>query len=107
MSHCDPGVRAVNPTTGPKVRHVNFRYMVNVRDIEFEGVGVRLRGERWAPEGPSLGTVVLLHGGGQTRGSWKQTTPRLAESGWTAIALDLRGHGDSDWAPNGSYTFES
>jgi pimeloyl-ACP methyl ester carboxylesterase len=81
--------------------------MVMVDDIDFEGAGVRLRGERWAPNGPSRGTVVLLHGGGQTRGSWKQTTSRLAESGWTGIALDLRGHGDSDWAPDGSYSFDA
>jgi len=81
--------------------------MVTVADIEFEGVGVRLRGEQWAPEGASRGTVVLLHGGGQTRGSWKRTTDRLAGSGWTTIALDLRGHGDSDWAPDGSYTFDA
>ncbi|HTK64915.1 MAG TPA: alpha/beta hydrolase [Pseudonocardia sp.] len=81
--------------------------MVMVADIEFEGSGVRLRGERWAPDGSSRGTVVLLHGGGQTRGSWKRTTQRLAESGWTTIALDLRGHGDSDWAPDGSYSFEA
>ncbi|HYA68073.1 MAG TPA: alpha/beta hydrolase [Acidimicrobiales bacterium] len=29
----------------------------------------------------------------------------VAEDGWRTIALDLRGHGDSDWAPNGDYSF--
>ena len=27
--------------------------------------------------------------------------------GWRTVSLDLRGHGDSDWAPNGDYSFTS
>jgi pimeloyl-ACP methyl ester carboxylesterase len=49
------------------------------------------------------GVVVLAHGGGQTRHSWGATAERLAELGWRAISLDLRGHGDSDWHPEGDY----
>jgi pimeloyl-ACP methyl ester carboxylesterase len=49
------------------------------------------------------GAVVLAHGGGQTRHSWGATAERLAELGWRAISLDLRGHGDSDWHPEGDY----
>ncbi len=47
--------------------------------------------------------VVLLHGGGQTRQSWARTAQRLAAAGQTALSLDLRGHGDSDWSVDGSY----
>jgi pimeloyl-ACP methyl ester carboxylesterase len=46
----------------------------------------------------SAGTILLLHGGGQTRHSWRRTGDHLAEAGWTTLAYDARGHGDSDWA---------
>ena len=49
--------------------------------------------------------VILLHGGGQTRHSWRRTVEVLAERGYHAIALDLRGHGESDWAKDG-YGFD-
>lgn len=51
--------------------------------------------------------VLLLHGGGQTRHSWAGTAHRLAARGHEAWTLDLRGHGDSDWAPDGDYTTDA
>lgn len=45
--------------------------------------------------------VLLLHGGGQTRGSWRRTAQLLADRGYRAIAYDARGHGTSDWAEDG------
>ncbi|MCB9584013.1 MAG: alpha/beta fold hydrolase [Polyangiaceae bacterium] len=47
--------------------------------------------------------VLLLHGGGQTRHAWGGSAEALARAGFYAIALDLRGHGDSSFAPNGEY----
>jgi len=73
--------------------------------FQFDGVGVRLGGERWATDGRGA-AVVLLHGGGQTRHSWKRTAERLAASGRTAIALDARGHGDSEWHPLHEYSLD-
>lgn len=64
--------------------------------------GVTIRGDAWGE--PSDDPVLLLHGGGQTRHAWGSTAKELAKHGWYAIALDLRGHGDSDWDPNGDYT---
>jgi pimeloyl-ACP methyl ester carboxylesterase len=55
------------------------------------------RGEKTAP------AVVLLHGGGQTRQSWSGTAERLAASGRYAVTLDMRGHGESAWCPDGCY----
>lgn len=52
---------------------------------------------------PNRGTVLLAHGGGQTRHAWAKTGERLAAAGWRAVALDLRGHGDSGWSPSGDY----
>jgi len=74
--------------------------------LVFEGLqGVELAADRWEPAEPR-GTVLLLHGGGQTRHSWARTACRLAGHGWRAIALDARGHGDSAWSPTGRYTLD-
>jgi len=57
--------------------------------------------------GPADGRpVLLLHGGGQTRRAWAATAAALAARGYRAIALDLRGHGESDWEPDGDYQLE-
>ncbi len=74
-----------------------------VRFTGFEGVS--LTADVWG--GDDAWPVLLMHGGGQTRHAWGSTARSLAESGWRAVALDLRGHGDSDWAPNGDYSFTS
>ncbi|MDT0549974.1 alpha/beta fold hydrolase [Streptomyces lonegramiae] len=74
--------------------------------VVFEGVhGIGLAADRWEPDDPQ-GTVVLLHGGGQTRHSWARTARRLAGRGWRAITLDARGHGDSGWSPTLVYTLD-
>ena len=49
--------------------------------------------------------VLFLHGGGQTRHSWGKTAEVVASHGWRSIALDLRGHGESEWSPGGDYSF--
>lgn len=50
--------------------------------------------------------VVLAHGGGQTRHSWGGTAAALAAHGHRVMSMDLRGHGDSDWAPDGDYSMD-
>jgi pimeloyl-ACP methyl ester carboxylesterase len=72
--------------------------------IEFAGPGVQLVGDHWRGSGEHRGTLLFLHGGGQTRHSWRHSAARFAEQGWSSIALDTRGHGDSQWAPDGDYT---
>jgi pimeloyl-ACP methyl ester carboxylesterase len=49
--------------------------------------------------------VMLLHGGGQTRHAWRATAVELARRGFTAYAIDQRGHGDSEWVADGAYNF--
>lgn len=53
-------------------------------------------------EGPP---VVLAHGGGQTRAAWTKVTRTLAKAGYQAIAIDMRGHGESEWSAAGAYHF--
>ncbi len=55
---------------------------------------------------PTHPPVILLHGGGQTRHSWGDTAKRLADAGWYALAIDARGHGDSDWSADGHYDLD-
>ena len=68
--------------------------------------GVRLTGERWPAPASAL-PVVLLHGGGQTRHSWRATAARLAATGRAVISMDSRGHGDSEWDPAGDYSLDA
>jgi pimeloyl-ACP methyl ester carboxylesterase len=77
-----------------------------VTTIELFGAnGLRLAADvAGDPEGPP---VILLHGGGQTRHAWGTTLETLAEKGWHAYSVDLRGHGDSEWAPDGDYTLDA
>ncbi|MDA2892747.1 alpha/beta hydrolase [Mycolicibacterium sp. BiH015] len=52
-------------------------------------------------------SVLMLHGGGQNRFSWKKTGQILASQGLHVVALDSRGHGDSDRSPDARYTVEA
>lgn len=77
--------------------------MKHARKTVFTGAeGNRLTGEIWGSGGHP---VLLLHGGGQTRHAWSRTAARLAENGMHAVAVDLRGHGDSEWVASGHYRF--
>jgi pimeloyl-ACP methyl ester carboxylesterase len=49
--------------------------------------------------------VLLLHGGGQTRHAWRKTAEEIVRTGRTAYAVDLRGHGDSEWIASGDYSY--
>lgn len=51
--------------------------------------------------------VLLLHGGGQTRHAWGGTADALASRGYRAIAIDARGHGESDWDPERRYLLDA
>ncbi|MGH2766992.1 MAG: alpha/beta fold hydrolase, partial [Actinomycetota bacterium] len=71
------------------------------RAISFAGAdGLALRAD--ARGDPGAPPVLFLHGGGQTRHAWGGTAAALARDGRLSITLDLRGHGESDWAPGES-----
>lgn len=56
---------------------------------------------------PSAPPVLFMHGGGQTRGSWKGSLAVVAARGYRAYAVDARGHGESDWSPAGDYSMDA
>ena len=71
---------------------------------EFEGAGVSLVGD--VVGDPAAPTVLFLHGGGQTRQSWSRALREAERRGYRAVSLDLRGHGESGWAPDRNYGFD-
>ncbi len=62
--------------------------------------GLRLRYLEWGqPHAPAL---VLLHGGGQSAHTWDAFCLAAARR-FRCLALDQRGHGDSQWSQAGDY----
>ena len=47
--------------------------------------------------------IVLLHGGHQSAHSWDLVSLHLAQR-YRVLALDQRGHGDSEWARDVAYS---
>ena len=47
--------------------------------------------------------LLLVHGYPETKRIWWRNVRALADAGFEVIAPDLRGHGDSDLAPDGFY----
>lgn len=69
------------------------------RDFRIEdedGHAVTLRAIEWSSRDPR--SVLLLHGGGANAEWWSHVAPAMTQAG-RVLALDLRGHGDSDFTP--------
>ena len=64
-----------------------------------DGAGLRLHAVDYGGSGRAL---VLLHGGSAHARWWDFVAPALTRA-FHVIALDLRGHGDSDPSPTGAY----
>jgi pimeloyl-ACP methyl ester carboxylesterase len=75
-------------------------------DTQYRSRNIVLRQMRFhflewgAPDAPP---IVLLHGGHQSAHSWDLVSLHLAQR-FRVLALDQRGHGDSEWARDVSYT---
>ena len=74
---------------------------MRTQKITFHEAGVALVADVAGPVGGR--PVIFLHGGGQTRGSWKGAMAAVAARGFRAVCLDQRGHGESGWAEDGDY----
>jgi len=70
--------------------------------VNFTGAGVTIAADRRGD--PTDRSVLFMHGGGQTRHSWGRTAEELAGRGWCTYTLDARGHGESEWSPDGDYS---
>ncbi|WP_280473132.1 alpha/beta fold hydrolase [Nocardia asiatica] len=69
------------------------------RDVHANGI--RFHVVDAAPERSDAPLVVLLHGFADFWWSWRHQLTGLAELGYRAVAVDLRGYGDSDKPPRG------
>jgi pimeloyl-ACP methyl ester carboxylesterase len=79
-----------------------FRKLQSVQITSSDGLNL------FADQGgsPTATPVILLHGGGQTRFSWSRAAGELIDCGYQVLSPDLRGHGESQWSPNGSYELD-
>ncbi|WP_194813650.1 alpha/beta fold hydrolase [Nocardia sp. XZ_19_385] len=71
------------------------------REIRFSRAGCRLHGFDW---GGTRSPLLLLHGGRLTAHTWDFVCLGLRGAA-RLVALDLRGHGDSDWS--GDYRIDT
>ena len=55
---------------------------------------------------PAKPTVLMIHGALQQAHSWDFVSLALSDE-FYILALDQRGHGDSDWAPGADYSIEA
>ncbi len=60
-----------------------------------------IAGDPWRPR------LIFVHGGGQSRRSWRRALRNMANAGFSVVSFDLRGHGESAWAEDGDYTLEA
>ena len=65
---------------------------------------LRLHYVDWGnPEAPPL---LLVHGGRDHCRNWDWVAQALRRD-WHIICPDLRGHGDSNWSPDGNYSMSA
>ena len=89
-----PNSQDAQPAAAPTLEPVSSR----VRGAD----GLTLRMLEWSKEGVPL---LLVHGFGNEAHIWDDFAPAVAPY-YAVRALDWRGHGESDWHPEGAYDFE-
>src|SRR5229473_8110857 len=68
--------------------------------------GLRLHYLDWG--GPAGRPVILfLHGAALSAHTWDVVCLAMRQHGYHCLALDQRGHGDSEWPPHADYSLES
>jgi pimeloyl-ACP methyl ester carboxylesterase len=72
---------------------------------KFVSIG-RLRHHYLDWGGSGRPALVFLHGAGLTAHTWDIACLELRER-YRCLALDLRGHGDTSWDPEGDYSFDA
>ena len=83
---------------------VSFTQENEPTDNTVQANGMNFHYLEWGAPGSPL--IVMLHGGSQQAHSWDFVSLPLSED-FHIIALDQRGHGDSDWAADENYSLEA
>ncbi len=71
------------------------------RHLDIRANGIRFHAVEHETSDPSAPLVLLLHGFGEFWWTWRHQLPALAAAGCRAVAIDLRGYGDTDKPPRG------
>ena len=91
ISRASPDVRVLPPDPST----VRLPGPWSHRDVSANGIRLHIAE---AGSGP---LVLLLHGFPEFWWAWHAQLPALADAGYRAVAVDLRGYGDSDKPPRG------
>ena len=83
---------------------VVFSREVEPQDKEVTANGLRLHYLDWGTEGKP--PMLFLHGALQQGHSWDFISLPICVD-YHVLALDSRGHGDSEWAPDGDYSLDA
>src|SRR6185369_1533173 len=66
-----------------------------VETVDFDGAGVRLKGWWFHATGTRRGTVIVMHGVADNRGSTVGMAEHFLVKGYDVVAYDSRAHGES------------
>lgn len=79
--------------------------LFNGEILRLPGDGVTLAASAW---GRADGMpVCFFHGFSQSKRLWLEAAQIVARHGFLGLSVDLRGHGESEWAPDGDYRAEA
>ena len=70
---------------------------VTITTAEGMRLAADIAGEPWRPR------LIFIHGGGQSRRSWRKAVRTMVTAGYSVVSYDLRGHGESDWSDSADY----
>jgi alpha-beta hydrolase superfamily lysophospholipase len=94
---CMPPSWAANALIHPGRRPPKEAPQRPVEKLRLEGAGVHLEGWRFPSEGPvKRGTVIYLHGVGDSRRSSVRIADHFVPAGFDVVAYDSRAHGESE-----------
>jgi pimeloyl-ACP methyl ester carboxylesterase len=92
-SRASTDLRVVRPAPDPSTVRIPGPWAH--RDVSANGIRIHIAE---AGSGP---LVVLLHGFPEFWWAWRRQLTALSDAGYRAVAVDLRGYGDSDKPPRG------
>ena len=86
------------------ISRVHVEQLVLPREADLLANGIRLHYLDWGAT--ARRSILFLHGGGLTAHTWDLVCLALRPR-FHCYALDLRGHGDSEWSPNMQYGLDA
>ncbi len=93
------GIRLLAPIVTLTIASVAARAQPVDRFIRVNGIDIHYL--EWGD--PSNPPIIMLHGIGRIAHTFAHIAPRFAAD-YHVMAVDMRGHGDSGWAPDAAYT---